>query len=234
MRYLHPVQAHERFVGGGRYCFTKAGAPLPRSESWTRHAHPDGETFIRVDMDARADDGKSLLLEALQSQAGQLARLDLRYESERFEGGVQQLRATYQFDSGLLQVGFSLNGAERQYAERRLPADALIDVPLLVFRGPTIARMALRGAAPFFIFVPMYEHTQLFPGALQQIQSPVEFVGDDVILLGKRALHARRYRYLDRAASYWIDAHGVIVKRVSAFKQQETIVEISNYVPPAS
>ena len=80
----------------------------------------------------------------------------------------------------------------------------------------------------------MFEHAQLFPGTFQSTDAPIDEDGEDVLLLGAREISARRYRYRDRAALYWIDDHGVVIKRVNAFKQQEFVVQISNYVAPAN
>jgi len=233
MRYLHPVQAHELFVAGGVYRFRKDEKALDKTEAWTIHSHADGERFIRIDMDARREEGKSILMEALQNRSGGLARWDLRYENANFQGGVKLLRASYQVLDGRLQVGFNMNGAERQYLEFELHAATLIDIPLLIFRGETIRAIAKRAAEPQAIFVPMFEHAQLFPGTLQNTSAPINEDGEDVLLLGERQVSAKRYRYRDRAALYWIDEHGVVIKRVNAFKQQEIVVQISNYVPPA-
>ncbi|MDE2748747.1 MAG: hypothetical protein OXI34_07280 [Chloroflexota bacterium] len=232
MRYLHPVQAHERFLASGCYRFAKNGTALQKTESWAMHVHADGEKFLRVDVDARAEEGKSMLVEALVSQDDALVRLDIRYENDRFELGVKTLRATYQAAADRLQVGYSMNGGERDYIELELPPGALIDVPLLVFRGGAIRKLAAQAEGALPIYVPMFENAQLFPGVLQRIASPVEYIADDVLLLGEREIPARRYRYIDKALSYWIDQHGMIIKRVNSFKQQEIVVEISNYAPP--
>ena len=173
MRYLHPVQAHERFVASGRYDFYKDGAQLKKSEAWAIHAHADGEQFVRVDANYRREEGKSILLEALLDARGGLARLDVRYESAQFPGGVRDLRATYQRSDGCLQIGYELNGAAREYRELALPPSALIDVPLLIFRGRTIAALAARGDAATWLFVPAFDFAQLLPGALRQVASPV-------------------------------------------------------------
>lgn len=232
MRYLHPVQAHEQFVASGVYRFSKNDCELDKTEAWTIHQHADGERFIRVDMDARREEGKSILAEALQDNRGQLARLDLRYENDNFEGGIRRLRASYQVAHGRLQVGFNLNGGERQYVEIDLPSAARFDIPLLIFRGETIRAIAKQEAATQAIFVPMFEHAQLFPGTLQSVNAPVDEAGEDAIFLGERQISAKRYRYRDRAALYWVDGSGVVIKRVNAFKQQEFVVQISNYVAP--
>lgn len=232
MRYLHPVQAHEQFVAGGIYRFSKDDKALDKTETWTIHRHADGERFIRIDMDARREEGKSILSEALQNRSGELARLDIRYENASFDGGIGQLRASYQVVDGRLQVGFNMNGAERQYIEVDLPPGTLFDIPLLIFRGETIRAIAKNMAEQQSIFVPMFEHAQLFPGTLQNSSAPIAEDGDDVLILGKQRVSARRYRYRDRAALYWIDERGVVIKRVSAFKQQEFVVQISNYAPP--
>ena len=144
MRYLHPIQAHERFLASGCYRFAKDGRMLAKTESWTTHGHPDGEKFVRVDMDARREEGKSILAEALLDLGGALVRFDIRYENDQFEGGIKQLRATYHRTDERLQIGYSVNGGERKYIEVDLPADALIDLPLLVFRGSTIKTLAER------------------------------------------------------------------------------------------
>ena len=234
MRYLHPVQAHERFLASGCYRFFKNGEPLRKTESWAIHTHPDGERFVRVDMDAREEEGKSILVEALLDSSETLVRLDIRYENAKFEGGIRELRATYQIADEQLQVGFNMNGEERKYVEAPLPSDALIDIPLLALRGRAIMRLAERADGGTALFVPMFEHAQLFPGVLRNAASPVEYVGEDSLLVGRREIRARRYRYIDKAASYWIDGHGLIVRRVSNFKQQEMLVEISNYAAPTS
>ncbi|MYD08433.1 MAG: hypothetical protein F4X02_00185 [Chloroflexi bacterium] len=232
MRYLHPVQGHEEFVASGVYRFSKDETPLDKTEAWTIHRHADGERFIRIDMDARREEGRSILAEALLDRSGHLARFDIRYENESFDGGIRHLRASYQVADERLQVGFNFNGAERQYSEVDLPADALIDIPLLIFRGETIRALASDAAKAQSIFVPMFEHAQLFPGRLQRTSESVAEDGDEVLRLGGRAVSATRFRYRDRAALYWIDEHGVIIKRVNAFRQQEFAVQISSYVPP--
>lgn len=234
MRYLHPVQAHERFLASGIYRFFKDGELLRKTESWAIHTHPDGEKFVRVDMDARQEGGKSILAEALLNSSDSLVRFDIRYENARFEGGIRNLRATYQVADGRLQAGFSLNGDERKYVEVSVPQRALIDIPLLVFRGRSIMRLARRCKDGLAVYVPMFEHAQLFPGVLQNATSTVEHVGEDEVLVGKRSIPTRRYRYIDKAASYWIDGHGFVIKRVNSFKQQEMLVEISNYATPGS
>ncbi len=234
MRYLHPIQAHERFLASGRYHFSKNGQSLAKTESWTLHAHSDGEKFVRVDMDARQEEGKSILAEALLDLNGALVRFDIRYENEKFEGGIKQLRATYHRTDERIQIGYSLNGDERKYIEVDLPADALIDLPLLVFRGSTIKELAEKSTGAIAVFVPMFEHAQLFPGVLRQVASPVEHAGEDTVLLGNRAINASRYRYRDQAVSYWIDQHDMIVKRVNSYKQQEMTVAISNYASPTA
>ena len=234
MRYLHPVQAHERFLSSGCYRFAKNGQALAKTESWTIHAHPDGEKFVRVDMDARREEGKSILAEALLDHKDALVRFDVRYENTQFEGGIKHLRATYLRTDERLQIGYSLNGEERKYIEVDLPDVALIDLPLLVFRGSTIKALAERPTGLIAVFVPMFEHAQLFPGVLRQVASPVERVGDDTVFIGKRAIQASRFRYRDQAMSYWIDQHDLIIKRVNSFKQQEMTVAISNYAAPAT
>ena len=234
MRYLHPVQAHERFLASGCYRFFRNGELLRKTESWTIHSHPDGEKFVRVDMDARETEGKSILAEALLSSCDSLVRLDIRYDNDRFEGGIKSLRATFQLADDRMQGGFSMNGDERKYVEVTLPRQVLVDIPLLVFRGRAVMRLARRRKEEIAVYVPMFEHAQLCPGVVQNIVSSVEYMGDDEVLVGRRPTPARRFRYIDKAVSYWIDRHGLIIKRVNSFKRQEMLVEISSYAAPAS
>ena len=229
MRYLHPVQKHEKFAASGRYRFFRDGQALQKTEAWTVHEHPDGETFVRIDADSRLEDGKSILVEALRDTANELVRFDVHYDNANFEGGIKALRVTYHRVEGRMQVGYALNGADREYVEMELPSATLVDMPLLVLRGRTLMKMAQAGDQAMSMFVPMFEHAQLFPGVRRAIQPRVEYVADDLVLLGRRQIETRRYRYLDRAVSYWIDRHGVVIKRVNTFKQQEFVVLISNY-----
>ena len=228
MRMLHPVAAHEQFLASGWYSFTRDGEPLPKRETWSRH-EVNGGFFTRVDMDARDADGVSLLLEAAHSSAGELLRFDMRYENAGFDGGVKSLQAAYQFDESRLYVGYALNGGDRQYREQDLPADVVIDLPLLSLRGESIMDLARRDGEAVPLFVPMFEHVQLFPGVLSQVTSAVAAMNDDEVSLGRRMIKARRYRYRDKAAAYWIDKHGVIIKRVNAFKQREFVVLLRDY-----
>ena len=228
MRYLHPVQAHETFLGSGEYRFRKDGRELAKSETWQLHGQGDGGRFLRVDLDARREEGKSILLEALMNACGGLARFDLRYENARFDGGIKELRASYHFAGSMLQLGYNLNGGSRQYRELKLPQTALIDIPLLRFRGPAVKAMASE-TPPAYIFAPMFEHAQLFPGRMQPLNAQVDCAGEDVLLLGRRQVATRRYTYRNQALAYWIDRNDVVIKRVNAFRQQEFVAQIHNY-----
>ena len=164
MRYLHPVQAHESFVASGDYLFAKDGRTLGKTESWTIHELGDGSKFVRVDSDAREEEGKSLLAELLISRDGEVIRFDLRYENDQFEGGIRTLSATYSLVDQVMQVGYRMNGALRSYLEREIAPEVLLDIPLLVMRGRTLFALSECRGKPVSVFVPMFEHAQLFPG----------------------------------------------------------------------
>jgi len=229
MRYLHPVQAHEKFIASGVYKFFKDGQELRKTEEWTIHEHPDGERFIRVDADSRFEDGKSILLEALQSKTGEIVRFDVDYHNPKFEMGIKTLRATFSIDNDVMQIGYTMNGAERDYREMELPKFTLIDIPFLIFRGQTTVDFARYGDKPVSMFVPTFDFAQLFPGVVQTTQSQVEYVTDEMIGIGQLKFDTKRYRYTDKALSYWVDEHQVVIKRVNAHNQQEFVVQISNY-----
>lgn len=229
MRYLHPVQAHETFVASGQYVFAKDGKRQDKSEFWSIHELGDGSQFARLDSDARAEEGKSLLAELLLSRAGDLIRLDLRYENAQFEGGIKTLSASYTLLDRVLQVGYCMNGGARRYLERQIAPGALFDLPLLLTRGRTLPALASRQGQTVAIFVPMYEHAQLFPGVSSSVASPVEGLGSERLAIGKREIMTQRYRYVDKALSYWVDEYGIVIKRISAFKRREFSVSLKNY-----
>ncbi len=229
MRYLHPVQAHESFVASGDYLFAKDGRTLGKTESWTIHELGDGSKFVRVDSDAREEEGKSLLAELLISRDGEVIRFDLRYENDQFEGGIRTLSATYSLVDQVMQVGYRMNGALRSYLEREIAPEVLLDIPLLVMRGRTLFALSECGGKPVSVFVPMFEHAQLFPGVTRIVQSPVACLGPDRLALGKHEILTQRFRYVDKAASYWVDEQGIVIKRINAFKQHEFSVTVSNY-----
>lgn len=229
MRHLHPVQAHERFVASGVYLFAKDGRSLEKTESWTIHELGDGSKFLRVDSDARMEEGKSLLAEVLISGEDDIIRFDMRYENDQFEGGIRSLSATYNLADRILQVGYRLNGAARRYLEREIGPGALLDIPLLIMRGRTLLALSRCAGKPVSVFVPMFEHAQLFPGVARVVESPVTCMGCDHLTVGKRQIAARRFRYVDKAASYWVDEHGIVIKRVNAYQQHEFTVTVNNY-----
>lgn len=229
MRYLHPVQAHESFVASGDYLFAKDGRTLGKTESWTIHELGDGSKFVRVDSDTREEEGKSLLAELLISGDDEVIRFDLRYENDQFEGGIRTLSATYSLVDQVMQVGYRMNGAARSYLEREIAPEVLLDIPLLVMRGRTLFALSECAGKPVSVFVPMFEHAQLFPGVTRIVQSPVACLGPDRLALGKREILTRRFRYVDKAASYWVDEQGIVIKRINAFKQHEFSVTVSNY-----
>ena len=229
MRYLHPVQGHEKFIASGVYKFFKDGEELRKTEEWTIHEHPDGERFIRVDADSRFEDGKSVLLEALQNKEGEIVRFDVDYSNPKFEMGIKTLRASFSIDNDVMQIGYAMNGADRDYKEMELPKFTLIDIPFLIFRGQTTVEFVRYGDKPVPMFVPTFDFAQLFPGVLQTAQSQVEYVTDEEVGIGNLRFDTKRYRYPDKAISYWVDEHQVVIKRVNAHNQQEFVVQISNY-----
>lgn len=229
MRYLHPVQGHEKFVASGIYKFFKDGVELRNTEEWTIHEHPDGEQFIRVDADSRFEDGKSILLEALINTDKEIVRFDVSYNNPKFEGGIKTLQATFSIDDDVLQIGSTMNGAEREYREMALQKFTVIDLPFLIFRGRTTVELARYGDKPVPMFVPMFDFAQLFPGVVQTVESLVQRDNEEEVGIGQRVFDTRRYRYPDKAISYWIDDNQVVIKKVSAFKQHEFVTQISNY-----
>ena len=233
MRYLHTVQAHERFVASGSYRYFKNDIELAKTENWTIHELGDGSRFIRIDLDARPE-GKSILAELLTREENEILRFDIRYENRAFEGGIKSLSATYQFGEDFAHVGYALNNTERRYLEVEYRGDTLVDVPLLVVRGKSLEALSRAEDKELSVFVPMFEHAQLFPGATRLIRSQVEYVGEESLHVGGLERLTHRYRYLDKAASYWVDDCGIVVKRVNAYNRDEFVVLISDYAHRAA
>ena len=122
-----------------------------------------------------------------------------------------------------------MNGGDRRYLERVFATDGLVDIPLLALRGSVLGALATYFESPVKVFVPMFEHAQLFPGVTREIISPVESLGEECISLGGKALRTSRYRYHDKAVSYWVDQNNIVVKRVNSYKRDEFIVSIRDY-----
>jgi hypothetical protein len=117
VRYLHPVSMSEVFVAGGVYHHEQPDGKLWVEESWTIHEFPDGAWMIRVDHDRRTSDGVSVLIEAWRSPIAEGAKIE-RFDISAFgtsQATVKHARCTYSLMDDSVEVGRSLDGADRQY-----------------------------------------------------------------------------------------------------------------------
>ena len=53
MRVLHPIRPEEKLVSRGRYRYLIDGEPTGDLESWQITRLPNGDEFVRADLDGR-------------------------------------------------------------------------------------------------------------------------------------------------------------------------------------
>lgn len=121
MRYLHPVQMHEKFVASGVYSIQTDTLPA-RTEQWSIHELPDGSWFIRADCELASQPHDDLLLEALVQTpltAPKIERVDLRYLANQ-PGSKTSRTQTLIFFEDYIQVGYTQDNQPREQIELRL------------------------------------------------------------------------------------------------------------------
>lgn len=141
MRYLHPVGAHEVFVGSGTYVTRQGGVVTGAPEHWTIHELPDGAWFIRVDRDGREVDGRSELIEAWRSpidEGGQIERFDV-VASNKVGDVPRRAQVTYSRMGEQVSVGRSLDSDERVFDEVDIPLGVGVQPGAYVFIGALLA-----------------------------------------------------------------------------------------------
>lgn len=154
MRYIHPVQMHEKFVASGEYHLVltapeSEASPVRQVEAWAIHEHQDGGWMIRCDRHTPDRLAAPVLLgETLRRADGDLDRIDLRY----FTGGRLTVEISYTFEPAYVSIGRrdrQPDGtlSERDYQEIPLPAGYVADGGVFAAtRGLTVQQLANRQA----------------------------------------------------------------------------------------
>ncbi|HLV43961.1 MAG TPA: hypothetical protein VKY39_03325 [Aggregatilineales bacterium] len=108
MRVLHPIRPEEKLVSRGRYRYLIDGEPTGDLESWQITRLPNGDEFVRADLDGRESSGASLITHLLRREDGRPAVLRLRFEHEDVKAVAQ-----YTFDEASVQVARTAEGEQR-------------------------------------------------------------------------------------------------------------------------
>lgn len=221
MRRLHPVSLREKFVASGTYHFyDSTDRLLPYEEHWSVHEVGEGAHFIRMDYDGRAENGPSVLMEALRTPDGAIERCDVRaYGGD--SDAVRLLRASYtQSASGVMVQRFldDVPGVER---DEKPPYPDWSFVPAASFllawaryhqaqRGVTMPvflshNTQLSDDSAFDVKYHMYNHLTLKP--------------QQVIVSGGKDYLATPLSYEDQAGHQhleWFNQQGVLLKALAA------------------
>lgn len=212
MRYLHRIAAHEKFIASGIYQFYENGELTHLAESWSIHEYSGGARMIRIDQDARASGGADTLAEALIHPEGRLERLNVRCWMIFPTPAFQTLQADYVFLENYIQIGRTVDGGEREYAEVEIPPDTLIRLPqFILFESWTLAAAAKKSAeSTVDVFVPDYLEGggRLKPDNLPRI---IE-IAEEELEMGGLLRKTRRYTTGGGSTHIWLDEHDIALK----------------------
>lgn len=222
MRYLHPIAPHETFVAQGRYRYFEDDNLLPIDEQWTIHELKGGALLVRVDEDARRQDGLSVMTEALYNEQHQLERFNVVSDNPQ-DAAVDHFKADYAFMRDYVQVGRRIAHASHDYQEyKRLP-DALIYIRQTIFLGYLI-RDILQQGGKSHVFAP-----QIFSyEACEMLRLQVVRHDEQTIMLGQRAVQTTRYQIADDMF-YWVDTNHIVIQRQYHHDGKTYRVSVSDY-----
>ena len=234
MRYLHPVTMKETFIASGTYIHYKEDEPTGSSEQWSIHELPDGAQFLRVDDDWRELDGSSILIEGWrspESEGSHLERVDVAAFAPK-ESEIKKVRATYTVMGELLEVGRTIDEADREHVSIELPFGYALAPESLLFAGYEVSHLALNPDkdTPVVSYLPTFLNPSLAFRPTVFYQSAV-FETEETIMLGKVAYTARRYGQTDprtgATSTIWLDQHDILLQFKSADSQHRAI--LTNY-----
>jgi|GEM_PF-830461 len=213
MRRIHRVAHHEKFVASGIYTrLDKHMRDTGAVEHWNIHEQPDGAQLIRVDVDGRAGDGRSILVEAWRSPSAEGGRIE-RFDMVGYGAAkdtAQVIRASYQIeadgDADSVLIGRTVNEQPRQQEHFPLPPEYVVEPNGTIFAGMGIAEastlMSLKRlsavtvvSSPLHFQPPSFD---LFPPSLGEIVLngiPTR----ETLIFGGRPVSARRYEWQNPA-----------------------------------
>lgn len=213
MRSLHPVGAHETFVASGVYKHFENGQLTGTLERWSIHELPDKARIIRVDEDWRERDGSSVLIEAWRSPAGKIERFDIHGLGGKNDN-VKDIRATFTFNEGLLELGRTIDHGTRQQLEVVLPEDYIVSPKSILFSGFEVAQLAAHteNEATIVSYFPTFVEadTAFKPVSYRQA---AKFVAEETVHdLADNAHAARRYELTHHGSPVWLDKNNILIK----------------------
>jgi hypothetical protein len=219
MRQFHPTAFHEQFVASGTYTYQQNGEPTGITEAWTIHLLPDNSRLIRVDYDGRtADSGRSILLEALCDEAGNIQRFDTRLYDPKSES-VKQAKASYIIFTDHVQVGRHVNDQPRLDEESAISPDTVIYPLMHIFTGGVIRRVTALGGSAIPVFQP--DTNQALSGIIEKRSA--SFVGTETIILSNEAIPTRRFQF-DQSIC-WLDETDLLV----VYEDQSWRITLKNH-----
>lgn len=222
MRRLHPVGIKERFVAQGEYRYKRADGWLGISERWSIHEVGAGGLLYRVDEDGREEDGLSILSEALISPAGQFERFNVQSFSSK-DPEIKLFKADYSFEPGNVLIGRKLPGQDRAYEDFPLMVDCVIYIKQTVYMGLTIAHVVANNNKAH-VFAPQLLSIQ--DAQMQKIIT--RDLGTETLQVGKLEIEARKFQIADDVF-YWIDQHGIPLRREYTYDDASYTVTLHNY-----
>lgn len=231
MRHIHPVGVSETFVASGKYDHYINSKPTGTYETWSIHELPDGGRIIRVDMDGRAIDGRSTLIEAwTDPTTGDIQRFDV-WAYGRNDDAIQQARASYNCFPDHVEVGRSLDKQERIYEEMPLPEGYIAYPGALIFLGFAVVKTAAaRGKRPILTYDPQLDDTTALRA--ETYNQSATMIGEETLQLGNKTYAARRFErlfpfYDVLLPHLWIDAHDTLLQHDAP--QSSSYSVLTNY-----
>jgi hypothetical protein len=221
MRYLHPVQMHEKFVASGTYRTLPGGEPSGSIEQWSIHEQPGGTRLVRIDDDTPA---ALFLIEAwvnLTESGRVIDRIDVygRSKAASASNAVQTVRATYTYFDDHIQIGRTLNDAEREHFEHPIDTVYVGMFPgSRLLLGYAVARAAQIGT-PTLVAAPNLDiqDTQRFllPHDLPHITATLMDETPAAVQIGAKTVQACRFEVTldgETFGQVMLDANDVLLK----------------------
>jgi hypothetical protein len=200
MRQLHPVSLHEKFVASGIYSHFRDNKPMRLLEHWSIHKQPDGAQIVRVDLDGRDYDGRSILIEAWCNPDQKIERFDLNAYGTA-DDTIKEVKANYLFFDHDVQIGRIINSDTRYQEEMTLPPDTIIYPQATLFMGHVVAQSATRNEKEFstFTYNPFYAYSpykieDAFKGEVQVYDKP-RFLREQELETAGQIFQSRCYEW---------------------------------------
>lgn len=238
MRYLHPVQMHEKFVASGEYAIYAHGFSTQVAEEWSIHAlsgpftdpfEEQESLFVRIDSDWRGDTGTLILGEGLITSASggyKIERIDLeRYQSSPGQP-LAHHKENYSFFDEYLQVGYASPFAARSYTEQPMPRSYLAAPRWRYFHllsGFAAATLAAVNSGTKSLTLSTLENAvfagfDIYKALFQTTQLSIRHERRETVTVGLQKVEADVYtmRYADQPdqpLTLWLDRHGILLRQ---------------------